>query len=491
MSGATIGPDAAAPEETTTLTPGAVGVAPVPGNEVPAGWRPAGSGPASPPDVGRTRAAIRAFALAPFDGRSWRAVVAIGVGLFVAIVSFTLLTAFFSTGGSLLIWLVGIPIVALGIEAARAVARVERWRVTLVDRRPLVAHPYRPLNGLPRAPYGAWLRGWAEAEFLDVDRWRDVVYVLILLPLAVMEFSLAFVLWVTAVALTVGGLAAVAIRLGTGGVVGGVGPGGAAVVAGAGLAVAAVGLFLVPVAASTSRGLMALHRAVVQGLLCVDPTVALRRDVERLRGSRSAALELEASELRRFERDLHDGAQQRLVRLAIDLGLAEDRFDADPAGAKALVVGAREQAQLALAEIRDLVRGAAPSILTDRGLVAAVSGVAAGCPVPTTVDSGLADSERLPSSAERAAYFVVAESLANVGKHSGATRCEVTLSREPIRGRLIVDVRDDGAGGATMTPGGGLAGLRDRAEALDGILFLVSPRGGPTVVHVEFPLGER
>ena len=482
MSGA-----ADVPETAASHAPVA-GVAPGPDSGGAEGGRPAGPGPTAPLDLGRTRAAIRTFALAPFDGRSWRAVVAIGLGLVVAVVSLAILTALFSTGGSLLIWLVGIPIIALGIEAARVVARVERWRMTLVDRRPLVPHPYRPLDGMPRAPYGAWLRGWAEAEFLDVDRWRDVIYVLLLFPLGIMEFTLAFILWVAAIALTVAGIAVVAVRLGTGGVVGGVGPEGAAVVVGAGLAAAAVGLFLVPVAASTSRGLMTLHRAVVQGLLCVDPTVALRQDVARLRGSRSAALELEATELRRFERDLHDGAQQRLVRLAIDLGLAEERFEADPAGAKALVVGAREQAQLALAEIRDLVRGAAPSILVDRGLVAAVSGVAAGCPVPTTVDSGLADGERLPSSAERAAYFVVAESLANVGKHSGATRCEVTLNREPIRGRLIVDVRDDGAGGATMTPGGGLAGLRDRAEALDGVLFLVSPPGGPTVVHVELPL---
>ena len=116
---------------------------------------------------------------------------------------------------------------------------------------------------------------------------------------------------------------------------------------------------------------MILHRAVVQGLLCVDPTEALRQDVERLRGSRSAALELEASELRRIERDLHDGAQQRLVALAIDLGLAEDRIDSDPTSAKSLVADARGQAREALAELRDLVRGTAPAILVDRGLVAA------------------------------------------------------------------------------------------------------------------------
>jgi signal transduction histidine kinase len=249
-----------------------------------------------------------------------------------------------------------------------------------------------------------------------------------------------------------------------------------------------VGLALVPVAASVSRGLIILHRAVVEGLLCVDPTEALRQDVERLRGSRSAALELEATELRRIERDLHDGAQQRLVALAIDLGLAEDRIDSDPASAKTLVADAREQARLALTELRDLVRGTAPAILLDRGLVPALGAVAGGCPVATVVDSGLQPGERLPAAVERAAYFVVAESLANVAKHSSAMRCDVSLRREGPS--LVVEIRDDGVGGATVVSGGGLAGLRDRVEALDGNLALSSPPGGPTVVRVELPTGE-
>lgn len=459
-------------------------------------------------DPDRLRRAIRSFLLSPFDGRTWRAVLAIAIGFGIAVVAFTVLATLFSTGGSLLIWLIGIPIIALGIEAARLTAMVERWRMTLVDGRPLVAHPYKDLGGAPQPPYGAWLRRWADAEFVDGSRWLDVVYVLLLLPLAILEFTLALVLWALAVALTLAGPLAIVVRLTR--VVDWTGTWAdrTAFVLVAGVVITLVGLFLIPVAASTSRGLMTLHRAVVQGLLCVDPTVALRQDVERLRGSRSAALELEASELRRFERDLHDGAQQRLVRVAMDLGLAEEKLDADPAGAKVLVTSAREQTQLALSEIRDLVRGAAPSILLDRGLVAAVSGVAASCPVPTTVDAAPLEGERLPASVERAAYFVVAESLANVGKHSGASRCEVTLRREMPRpgaggvaagwpgstqaaagsGRLIVDVRDDGVGGATIEPGGGLAGLRDRAEALDGVLFLVSPSGGPTVVHVEIPI---
>jgi signal transduction histidine kinase len=246
-----------------------------------------------------------------------------------------------------------------------------------------------------------------------------------------------------------------------------------------------VGLVLLPVAASATRGMAILHRAVVEGLLCISPSEALRRDNERLRGSRSAAIELEASELRRIERDLHDGAQQRLVMLAIDLSLAEDKIETDPAAAKVLVAEARDQARLALGELRDVVRGAAPAILLDRGLAAALSAVASRSPIPTYVDSTLAQGERLPHGVERAAYYVVSEALTNVAKHGHATRCAVRLIRQP--GWLFVEIRDDGSGGATLVPGGGLAGLRDRVEALDGRLELLSPIGGGTIIRVSLP----
>jgi signal transduction histidine kinase len=426
---------------------------------------------------------LLAFLRSPLDPATWRAVLAIFAGFWIAIFSFSVLTACFSTGGALLVWLVGIPFIGLGIELCRLFARVERWRMTFVDDRPLLAHSYRPFDGLPRSPYGAWVRGWAEAQFLDANRWRDVVYVLVLFPLALIEFAVAAGMWVAAVVLVATPLLFAGLRsAGVGPFVGGTTGAWTAVTAAAVL----VGLVLVPVAASASRGLVILHRAVVEALLCVSPAEALRQDVERLRESRSAALDLEASELHRLERDLHDGAQQRLVVLAIDLGLAEERFDTDPASAKSLVAGAREQARLALAEMRDLVRGTAPTILLDRGLAAAIAAVAGGCPVPTTVDSGLTAGERLPPAVERAAYFAVAESLANVAKHSSATHCEVTLHREATR--LLVEVRDDGAGGATLVPGGGLAGLRDRVGALDGSLAVSSPPGGPTVVQVGLPI---
>ncbi len=172
--------------------------------------------------------------------------------------------------------------------------------------------------------------------------------------------------------------------------------------------------------------------------------------------------------------------------LAIDLTLAEDRLETDPAAAKTLIAGARDQARLALGEIRDVVRGTAPAILMDRGLVAALGAVAGRCAIPTYVDSALAPNERLPHAVERAAYYVVSEALTNVAKHAGATRCDVTIRREAHR--LGVWIRADGRGGATTVQGGGLAGLRDRAEALDGRLLLESPAGGPTTVYVELPL---
>ena len=439
--------------------------------------------PGPPAAPARPRGPLRGILLSPIEPGTWRANLAIGLGLGVAVLSFSLLTTFFSMGGSLLFMLIGIPFIALGIECARAFARVERWRMTMVDGRPLLPHPYRPVDHSPRAPYGPWVRQWAEGEFLDANRWLDVVYVVVALPLAILEFTVSVTLWALALGLILAPLAFLGVRsvefqLHLGGLA----------VDRTELMVAAalVGLVLLPVAALISRGLMVMHRAVVEGLLCVSPSTALRLDVERLRGSRSAALELEASELRRIERDLHDGAQQRLVMMAIDLGLAEERIDADPAAAKALITDAREQAQQALGELRDLVRGVAPSILLDRGLVAALGAVAGRSPVPTFVDSALAAGERLPHAVERAAYFVVAEALANVAKHSSATRCDVSLRSEP--GRLLVEVRDDGVGGATMAPGGGLAGLRDRVQAIDGTLEVSSPAGGPTVVRVTMPV---
>jgi signal transduction histidine kinase len=232
---------------------------------------------------------------------------------------------------------------------------------------------------------------------------------------------------------------------------------------------------------------LALHRSVVNGLLCSSESRELRRQVEALQKSRSEVLDVEATELHRIERDLHDGAQQRLVMLTLDLGLASERVDTDPAAAKQLILEGQEQAREALAEIRALVRGIAPSILLDRGLMSALESIAGRGPVPTVVLSDLARGERLAPATERTAYFVVTEALANVAKHSEAHRCEIRVRRQGPR--LVVEVWDDGRGGARAEPGGGLAGLASRVAGVDGTFSVASPEGGPTLVHAEIPWG--
>jgi signal transduction histidine kinase len=422
---------------------------------------------------------LRSFLLSPFDPATWRAALAILIGLALLGVGFNGLFIIWSIGGSLIVVLVGIPIIGFGIELARYVARGERWRMEVVDGRPMIPHRYRPLDWQPRAPYGDWLRQYAEGQFLDFSRWRDVVYTLIGFPLAILEFALMVAMWAIVFGLFMGTVVLL-LGLGTGGFEGEPVPTVAPIVTGV------MCLALIPVAAFVTRGLMTLQRAIAQTLLCVDPTEALRQDVERLRESRSAAVELEASELRRIERDLHDGAQQRLVMLAMDLGRAEEKIDSDPEGARKLVADAREQSRLALAELRDLVRGTAPSILIDRGVPAAVASIAQKSRIPTNIDSARIGETRFSPAIERAAYFVATEALANVAKHSNATRADVIFWRDTTR--LFVEVWDNGQGGATLDDGGGLAGLRDRVATIDGSIQVVSPSGGPTMVRAALPI---
>jgi signal transduction histidine kinase len=171
----------------------------------------------------------------------------------------------------------------------------------------------------------------------------------------------------------------------------------------------------------------------------------------------------------------------------MDLGLASEKVDADPAAAKELIAAGRDQAQAALAELRELVRGIAPSILLDRGLIAAIESIASRASVPTDlVTAGLEPAARLPLAVERTAYFVAAEGLANVAKHSGANRCRVEISR--VNDRLLVEITDDGRGGAHVESGRGLRALVGRVEAIDGSLSVSSPKGGPTVLRAEIPI---
>jgi signal transduction histidine kinase len=207
----------------------------------------------------------------------------------------------------------------------------------------------------------------------------------------------------------------------------------------------------------------------------------LTQRVDTLTRSRRDALDVQTAELRRIERDLHDGAQARLVALSMQLGRAEARLGDDPETA-ALVRSAREEAGAAIAELRDLARGIAPPILTDRGLVAAVSSLADRSATSVTVTAE--DGGRLPESVETAAYFVIAEALTNVAKHAPGASARVSIERQTET--LAISVADDGPGGAKPS-GNGLDGLRTRVEALDGTFTVISPAGGPTVIRAELP----
>ncbi|MEW2530142.1 sensor domain-containing protein [Streptomyces sp. NPDC047071] len=237
--------------------------------------------------------------------------------------------------------------------------------------------------------------------------------------------------------------------------------------------------------------LAALDAAWSRALLRPSPqalrAAELAERVEELTATRADAVAAHGAELRRIERDLHDGAQARLVALSMRVGLAKRAYDKDPEAARKLLDDAQLQAEEALTELRHVVRGIHPPILTDRGLVGAVRALAAGSGLAVAVrDDGVEDGPRAPAAVEAAAYFVVAEALTNAAKHSGAAHASVDLARE--RTGLRIAVRDEGRGGAGGTGGGsGLLGMRRRVAALDGIMEVNSPAGGPTVIEVELP----
>jgi signal transduction histidine kinase len=237
------------------------------------------------------------------------------------------------------------------------------------------------------------------------------------------------------------------------------------------------------------RGVTGIDAAITKGLLSND-NASLRERIDRLAATRAAAVSAEAKTLRRVERDIHDGPQQRLVRLTMDLEAANRRLHDDPAAVGPLLDSALTQTQEALAELRALSRGIAPPVLADRGLAAALASAAARCPVPVALEVELPDG-RLPTAVENAAYFVVTEALTNVAKHASADQATVRVRvfADDAGGRaLLVQVSDDGVGGAHIGKGHGLAGLADRLGAIDGRIIVESPVGGPTVVTAMMPL---
>ena len=226
------------------------------------------------------------------------------------------------------------------------------------------------------------------------------------------------------------------------------------------------------------RGLAAMQTGLIRAML------SWRSEVSRLQTSRAAVQRAEADTRRRLERDIHDGPQQRLVRLRMDLARAQRQAEKDPAAASAIIQGAMDQTQQTLDELRQLSRGIAPPVLVDRGLAAAITEAATRSSVPVTVSTELSGVD-LPDHVSQAAYFVVSESLANLNKHSGATAAGVDA--RVVDGALYVGISDNGIGGASTAKGHGLAGLVERISGVDGRLTVTSPTGGPTMVEAMIP----
>lgn len=387
---------------------------------------------------------------------------------------FIALVTLISLGASLVIIWVGLPILWFVFLLWRRGAEIERdfvaWGLGIE-----IETPYRT------EPAGPVRRKWA-VRLGDPATWRDLVYLLLLFPLGIVWFTILAIVFALPLSLI-----ATPIFFRWWPPFSFVGEGWQWLVidtTGEALVAAAFGvalLFLVP---TVIKGMAAIHGAIAAALLGPAESARLSAEVQGLRVSRGRGLDAAEFERRQIERNLHDGAQQRLVALAMGLGMAREKLEDDPEAARALVDEAHEHAKLAIVELRDLARGISPAVLADRGLDAALSALAAQAPVPVDVSCRLV--ERLPAPVESTAYFVVAEALANVAKHSRATLAAVTVSREGDR--LLVEIQDDGVGGADAT-GNGLAGLASRVEAVGGQLTIESPSGGPTVIRAELPCG--
>jgi signal transduction histidine kinase len=386
----------------------------------------------------------------------------------MGILTFTWVVTGWSVGLALLITFIGLPILMVTVYASRWMAWIERRRAALVLG--------EPIRDIYKPPASGHFFDRVRAMFSDPSTWKDLAWHL-LLPIGIADFVVAVTAWSASL-----GLVSIPAwwwatpesdRMEAGPIT--VDSWGTAFLC------LAIGIVALPIAAALVRGTAAASGSLSKVVL--GPTRRqLEERVEVLAQTRAGAVDAAAAELQRIERDLHDGAQARLVSLALDLGMAEERFDRDPDGARELVEKARGEAKLAMSELRDLARGIRPALLAERGLSEAISALAARTPLPTNVQIEL--DGRLPAPVELAAYFTVAEALTNAVKHAEARSARVHLWRDGER--LRIEVRDDGRGGANPH-GHGLDGLSKRLAALDGTLAIASPRGGPTVLYAEVP----
>ncbi|MEU9989028.1 sensor domain-containing protein [Streptomyces sp. NPDC048045] len=370
-----------------------------------------------------------------YDRHTWKEIAHLLLNLPVAVFGFVYACTVVVTGGVLTLTVIGLPMLALSLLGARQLGKLERSR----SRALLGVHVEEP-SPLPIARGGGPVqRLWLALK--DPVGWRTLLYDFIRLPWGILTFCTVltslFVLW--------------------------------------------------PVLPFIARGMANVDRAMVRGLL--SPSDELERRIAELESDRGVVVDTAAADLRRIERDLHDGAQARLVNLAMGLGLAKEKLlegQADDAVA-AMVDEAHGEVKLALQELRDLARGIHPAVLTDRGLDAALSSVASRCTVPVKVTADL--PARPAPAIEGIAYFTVSELLQNISKHSGARSASVDVWRS--EDRLLIQVQDDGRGGARLDGGSGMRGLAERLGAVDGLFVVDSPAGGPTVVTAELPWRDR
>ncbi|MGQ4387747.1 sensor histidine kinase [Streptomyces sp. SAS_270] len=414
---------------------------------------------------------------APIEARSWREFGYVMLSFPISVVMFTFTVTMFSLGAGLLITFVGVPVLAATLASCRGFGSLERARARALLRLE-VAEPE------PLRMKGHGALAWMGAVLKSGTSWRHLLYAVLHFPWAVFSFVVALNVWAYGWALLTyplwfwifpmyGGQGGLQLY----------GDGTHSIYLDNPFEVtvtALVGLLFTMATPWIVRALTTVDRLMVHGLL--GPSKLATRVVE-LESDRGVVVDTAAADLRRIERDLHDGAQARLVNLAMGLGLAKEKLTEDPQAAARMVDEAHGEVKTALQELRDLARGIHPAVLTDRGLDAALSAVASRCTVPVQVEVDL--PSRPAPAIEGIAYFTVSELLQNISKHSRATVAMVDVWR--VENRLMIQVTDNGVGGADVSGGSGLAGLAERLDAVDGILVVDSPVAGPTRITAELP----